>query len=42
MMGGINPQDMAQMMQMAQGLMGQAAADMSRGPSVPRDPAQEV
>lgn len=35
MMGGINPADMAQMMQMAQGLMGNVAADMSRGPGVP-------
>jgi len=42
MMGGINPEDMAQMMQMAQGMMGQVAADMTRGPNVPRDPTQEV
>jgi hypothetical protein len=42
MMGGINPADMAQMMQMAQGMMGQVAADMPRGQGVPRDPAQEV
>lgn len=42
MMGGITPQDMAQMMQMMQGTMGSVAADMSRGPSVPRDPTSEV
>jgi len=42
MMGGINPDDMAQMMAVAQGMMGQVAQDMSRGPSVPRDPAAEV
>lgn len=38
MMGGINPQDMAQMMAMAQGLMGQVAADVPRAPNVPREP----
>lgn len=38
MMGGINPDDMAQMMAMAQGLMGQMAADVPRAPNVPREP----
>lgn len=38
MMGGINPDDMAQMMAMAQGFMGQVAADVPRAPSVPREP----
>lgn len=38
MMGGIGPEDMAQMMAMAQGLMGQAAASVPRAPSVPREP----
>jgi hypothetical protein len=35
MMGGINPQDMAQMMNMAQQFMGQAAASVPRAPSTP-------
>ncbi len=35
MMGGINPQDMAQMMNMAQQFMGQAAANVPRAPSTP-------
>lgn len=38
MMGGINPQDMAQMMQMAQGLMGNVANGVPRQPGVPREP----
>ena len=38
MMGGINPDDMAQMMAMAQGLMGQVAADMPRAANMPRGP----
>lgn len=36
--GGINPGDMAQMMQMAQGLMGDMAANVNRGPGTPREP----
>lgn len=35
MMGGINAQDMAQMMNMAQQFMGQAAAGVPRAPSTP-------
>lgn len=42
MMGGINPDDLAQMMQVAQGMMGNVAADMSRSQGVPRNPATEV
>ena len=38
MMGGINPADMAQMMQMAQGLMGNIANGVPRQPNMPRDP----
>jgi len=38
MMGGINPDDMAQMMQMAQGLMGQMANGVPRASNVPRMP----
>jgi hypothetical protein len=37
-MGGIGPEDMAQMMQMAQGLMGQMANGVPRPASTPRDP----
>jgi hypothetical protein len=37
-MGGINPQDMAQMMAMAQGFMGQMANGVPRPPNTPRDP----
>jgi hypothetical protein len=39
MMGGIGPEDMAQMMAMAQGLMGQMANGVPRPPSTPREPA---
>lgn len=35
MMGDINPQDMAQMMAMAQGMMGQMANGVTRAPNVP-------
>lgn len=38
MMGGINPDDMAQMMAMAQGLMGNMAAGVPRMPNMPRGP----
>jgi hypothetical protein len=38
MMGGINPDDMAQMMAMAQGFMGQMANGIPRPPNVPREP----
>jgi hypothetical protein len=38
MMGGINPEDMAQMVAVAQGMMGQMAAGMPRAQNVPRDP----
>lgn len=38
MMGGINPDDMAQMMAMAQGMMGQMAAGVPRAPNMPRGP----
>lgn len=38
MMGGIGPEDMAQMMAMAQGLMGQMANGVPRPPSSPREP----
>lgn len=38
MMGGIKPDDMAQMMAMAQGMMGQMVADMPRSQGVPREP----
>lgn len=34
-MGGINPQDMAQMMQMAQAMMGDVANNMPRTPNMP-------
>jgi len=39
MMGGINPDDMAQMMAVAQGMMGQMAASVPRAPNMPREPA---
>jgi hypothetical protein len=35
MMGGIGPEDMAQMMAVAQGLMGQMAAGVPRAPNMP-------
>ena len=38
MMGGINPGDMAQMVAMAQGLMGQMANGVPRAPNTPREP----
>jgi len=38
MMGGINAEDMAQMMSMAQGMMGQMGAAMPRSQGVPREP----
>jgi len=38
MMGGIGPEDMAQMMSMAQGLMGQMAVNVPRAPGMPREP----
>ncbi len=38
MMGGINPDDMAQMMAMAQGMMGQMAANVPRPANGPREP----
>jgi hypothetical protein len=39
MMGGMGPDDMAQMVAMAQGLMGQMAAGVPRPPTSPREPA---
>lgn len=41
MMGGINPADMAQMMNMAQGMMNGVVNDMQRAPNVPREPTVE-
>lgn len=38
MMGGINPADVGQMMQVVQGLMGQMAADVPRASNLPRGP----
>lgn len=38
MMGGINPQDMAQMMAMAQGFMGQVVQEAPRPANGPREP----
>lgn len=38
MMGGISPDDMAQMIQMGQMMMGQAAANVPRAQGVPREP----
>lgn len=38
MLGGIQPDDMAQMMAMAQGMMGQMAANVPRASNVPREP----
>lgn len=38
MMGGINPEDMAQMMAMAQGMMGQFAGGVPRPANGPREP----
>ena len=38
MMGGIGPEDMAQMMAMAQGLMGQMANGVGRQPNMTREP----
>lgn len=38
MMGGINPQDMAQMMAFAEQMMGPIANNVARGQNVPRDP----
>ncbi len=42
MMGGISPDDMAQMMATAQMMMGQAAAHVPRAPNVPREPVNGV
>lgn len=39
MMGGINPDDLGQMLAMAQGLMGQVAVNVPRPANGPRDPA---
>lgn len=41
MMGGINPDDMAQMMAMAQGFMGQVAQNIPRPANGPRPPAPD-
>lgn len=41
-MGGIGPDDLAQMMAMAQSMMGQVAADMPRAQAMPRDPNAEA